>query len=493
MSGLPAQGRPGFRVESETAALAGGLLLAGVIGALVAQPGPFGVAVGALIVLVLLGIRYPALPFLVFLAILAGVSSIAGENPVIPRLSSVYDIVAYGLTPADILLGAAAVSAFTAFATMPPARRVSVRTRLVAPILALVTAALFGSQFVHGEGRAGLIALQPTLRFAVAFLVASVLFASGLLSARLLLRPTVAAAQFIGVIGIYNTAVGLPLPQSALRPEAGFEAQAAFYDAASVFILVIAVLLLVVRVLWTTPARRLGYLALMLLPLTALMLSGRRSMYLALALGVIVVIAPSIRTRASLLLPSIGVVAALVTALFVFTQSSPVYAQRIKDLNFLSSSGTTDVAIIDRQIETGIVIDNILRHPLLGIGADEPYTSSVQFRSQSPKYVHNTVLAVWLKFGLLGLVAFAWLVGRIARLAPRMVAGLTTSARLTEAQAALAAFAAMVGFLSALLTASFLTASQRFPVFAGVLLALIATAAKFGTTHRAGVKSEISQ
>jgi hypothetical protein len=492
VSVLPARRPTSFRVELETAVLVGGLFLAGVIGALVAQPGPFGVALGSLVVLVLLGIRYPALPFLIVLAIFAGVSSIPGENPVIPRLASVYDIVTSGLTPADAVLGAAAVCAFIAFASMPLARRANVRTRLGAPILAFVAAALFSSQLVQGEGLAGLIALGPTLRFAFTFFIASVLFASGLLSGRLVLRLTVAAAQVIGVVGIYNVVAGLPSTPSALQPEGGFEAQAAFYDSASVFVLVIALLLLVVRVLWTNPARRLGYLALMPLPLTALMLSGRRSMYIALALGIIIVIAPSVRARASLLLPSIGLVAALVTALFVFAQSSPVYAQRVKELDFLFSSGTPDAAISDRQIETGVVFDNILRHPLLGIGADEPYTSSVPFRSQAPRYVHNTLLAVWLKFGLLGLAAFTWLVVRIARLGPRMVGGLTVSVRLTEAQAALAAFAAVVGFLSALLTASFLTASQRFPIFAGVLLALIATAAKVGASQPSGVASEMS-
>ena len=445
-------------------------------GALLASIGIWAAAATALIALLLIGSSFPAVPFFILLGAFAAVSASPEENPGSSELAGLYTSSVSAFTPGDLLTAAAALCALGLFVSRRPEHPTAGWGTLGPPVVLLTAAGLLSSQVVHREGTDGLVALTPTMRFAIAFFVASLLLASRRVSGAAILRFFVAVGQLVAVVGIYNSVTGTAtLGRSVLRDATGLTENASFYDSASAFVLVVAVLVALTRLLWAKRDQYVGYLLLMPLPLFALALSGRRAMYFALGLGILVVLAYSLRARRSLTAPALGFLLVVAGVTFLLAQSSAVYRERVTSIGSVFSQ-TADIAITDRQIETEVVLRNIRRSPLAGIGVAEPYTTYSAIRSAPPTYVHNTVLAIWLKFGLAGLLAFAWLVARTARAGHRAVADLVPSRQMTEPQAVLAIFASLAGLMSALLTASFLTASERIPVFTGVLLAAISTA-----------------
>lgn len=51
----------------------------------------------------------------------------------------------------------------------------------------------------------------------------------------------------------------------------------------------------------------------------------------------------------------------------------------------------------------------IVQNPIFGIGLKTPYRPAFYKGDQLTTYIHNAYLWIWLKTGLLGLVAFLWL------------------------------------------------------------------------------------
>jgi O-antigen ligase len=171
-------------------------------------------------------------------------------------------------------------------------------------------------------------------------------------------------------------------------------------------------------------------------------------------------------------------------AFVTLTQSSPAYQERIGGIATVFSSDSSESNIRSRQIENEAVLRNIRDHPIEGIGLTAPYLSNVQFQYQEPTYLHNNVLWIWLKFGIVGLAALVWLVWRTGRVGLAQAGALVRSTRVTDAEASVVAAAIMLGFFVASLTASFLTASLRPPVIAGALLAIAGFGAVRSSTTR---------
>lgn len=71
-------------------------------------------------------------------------------------------------------------------------------------------------------------------------------------------------------------------------------------------------------------------------------------------------------------------------------------------------SGKLDISLYERFLESQTVLSLILDNPISGYGFGHFYTKKILFYANfiETSYVHNGYLAVWFKFGILGLLAF---------------------------------------------------------------------------------------
>lgn len=458
------------------ATLALGVAGAVVLGAAVATIGAFTIAALVWLLLVVLGLRYPAVPLVAVLLLFGVISDGENDNPFVPQLQSFYEgLGGSPATPGDFLIAAGAVGALGAWLRLTHAERRLVWSPLSAPILAFAAAGLLSTLVFHRDGKGGLIELAPTLRFAALFLIASVVFAAGALSRPAVLRAAVILGQIVAVIGIINTSLGGSSDPNSITA-GGASVALAFFDSASPFVMVVALAVIMVRALWGPATRRLPLALAAVLPLAGLLLSVRRAMWLDLLVAAAIILAVSVRGRRRTLISALGVVLVVFLAFFALGRSSPAYAERLQSITSVFSQDTSDANVRSRQIETRAVWRNIKQQPILGIGLTAPYKADLQFEFQNTTYLHNNVLWVWLKFGLLGLLALVWMIWRTITTGLQAGATLAATRRLSESQGALAAMAVTCGFFVAMLTASFLTASGRFPIMVGVAMAVISTA-----------------
>jgi O-antigen ligase len=476
----------GVHARSDEVAVAGltvgGLVAAALAGA--AAAGGRGSVLAALgwLALVGVGLRSPAIPFVVALLPYTLVSTYAGDNTLLGGAEKIHAVFQGPLTYADMLTVAAGVAAVAALVRMPAERRARIWTPLSAPVLALLVAGMLSGLVIHREGSDAVFALVPLARLTAFFMIACVLFAGGHLSRIHLVVGAIVAAQLIGVIGILNSLGGgsegtvitettLPGGQAPVD-----ERTVAFVDAAGPFVMAFALVALLTRVLWSRRVKRWMLVALAALPFIALVLSARRAMWLDFAIASVIVVGVSARVDRRAFVVAVVALSIAGVAFVTLTQASPAYRERLSGITTVFSSNSSESNIRSRQIETAAVWKNIRRHPLEGIGLATPYLSNVQFQYQEPTYLHNNALWIWLKFGLVGLLALIWLVWRVGASALQTARELGPSLAFSDAEASLAASATMLGFFVAMLTASFLTASVRPPVIAGVLMAIAGSA-----------------
>lgn len=70
------------------------------------------------------------------------------------------------------------------------------------------------------------------------------------------------------------------------------------------------------------------------------------------------------------------------------------------------TSGKLDVSLYERLLETKTVLGMMIKNPIAGYGLGYTYTKKIVFFHYftETSYVHNGYLAMWLKFGLVGLL-----------------------------------------------------------------------------------------
>ena len=468
-------------LDRTTAVLLGlGLALVAAVGVGAARQPALAAGATVLLGLTILGLRFPALPFVVALAAYVLISSTPGDNALLAGAEAIYDGPA-GLAPSFALIAVAGLAAALAALRATPAERAAAWTPLTGALLLLLAAGILSGLVVHREGREAVLALMPTVRLVIVFLIATSLIATGYLSRTQLLRWSVPAAQVLGALGIYNASFGGADQRTvvAVSSESAAvldERTLAFYDSESAFVMVVALAVLLARAHWGPAAARARAAALAVLPFIALVLSARRSMWVDLLVGAVLIVLVSARVNPRALVATLVVTAVAGVAFVNITQGSQAYSQRIDALGSLISGKVTEQGLRSRQLETAAVWRNIRANPVTGIGLAKPYLSNVQFRFQEPTYLHNNYLWIWLKFGLLGVLAMGFLIWRMLRTTARGVRPLRRTSQLDDAQATLAAAGVALGFLVAIVTASFLTASVRFPTLVGAVLAVLATA-----------------
>jgi O-antigen ligase len=212
------------------------------------------------------------------------------------------------------------------------------------------------------------------------------------------------------------------------------------------------------------------------LALLALVLSYRRSFWLAgaFAIVLVLVLASRQRGRTALAIVGTGLVLVLVGTLTLGDSSevrSPVL-ERARSLQ--PGEISSDAADRYRIDERRNVMEDIRRHPLTGLGMNVPWTARYPLSEEHDRnYTHIVLLWYWLKLGILGVISFVWLYAvalwtalRVWRRHPDPVIQL----------GALAAVGGLVGLVIVELTASFTGVEPRLSIVFGALLGLIAAA-----------------
>jgi hypothetical protein len=217
--------------------------------------------------------------------------------------------------------------------------------------------------------------------------------------------------------------------------------------------------------------------------IASLLLSYRRSFWIAAVLGLLLVIVLGVGPSGRrLLVPVALLLAGAVWALgFVSFQSSgsPI-ARRIASLN--PSRIEANVEDRYRLDERANVLGEIGEHPIAGLGMTVPWSASYRpLPVEHPEgrlYVHFAALWFWLKLGILGLVAYASI----------MLGSIVLALRVWRARRepllrafGLASLCAVLSLGAVETTASFTGIDPRFTALFGVQIGLLALLARWAS------------
>lgn len=197
----------------------------------------------------------------------------------------------------------------------------------------------------------------------------------------------------------------------------------------------------------------------------ALVLSFRRSFWIATVVGLVLVVLVATRrqSRPWLALGGATIAAALWLALTADAgvSDNPVL-ERVQSLSPTSVVASSDDRY--RLEEQRNVIAEIVRHPIGGLGLGVPWTGryplSIEFEG-GRHYTHVNLFWFWLKLGLLGVVAYLWLAAVAVREGLRLY---RRSGDRRFGASGLALAAGTVGLLIAETTGSFTGVEFRFTV-----------------------------
>ena len=150
---------------------------------------------------------------------------------------------------------------------------------------------------------------------------------------------------------------------------------------------------------------RLGYLLSALLANFLVVICFRRTFWMELFIASVILLYPNRKLRlfgAAVLM--IGLTIAIVTV-------PDVFIERIKSFNVLAGDEASDYAETNMG-HVGDLLDawdQIQEHPITGIGQGSAYDTVriVEWKTES-WMVHNAALHVWLRYGILGLMAYFW-------------------------------------------------------------------------------------
>ena len=382
-----------------------------------------------------------------------------------------YDPIGKTLNPLDLLVGLAVIS--VGLDLLRRRERPYVPVELLVPISFLVLGMIVG--FVMGrQGGAGIahvLLAEDVLAILVLLPIAVCNLDLDRRAVTRLLQAGLVLALVKAVLGILEIASGRGITIEG-------SARLTYYEPAPNWLISIAILTVFAMVVFRAKLSRWMWLAFPLL-LACLLLSYRRSFWIAIALALLLVLLLGIgRLGRRLLLPAaIMVVGAiwLLGSIHFQAAQNPV-AKRFTSLK--PGSLQSNAADRYRLDERANVVGEIKQHPISGLGMTIPWTATVrplpQEHPSGRQYVHFAALWFWLKLGILGLIAY------LATIAGGMRLAFTVWRRSPEPLLrafGLASLCAIVGLFVMDTTASFTGVDIRFTVlFAGQLgvLALLA-------------------
>jgi hypothetical protein len=224
--------------------------------------------------------------------------------------------------------------------------------------------------------------------------------------------------------------------------------------------------------------------------IASLVLSYRRSFWIAAVLGLLLVLLLGATSAGRRMLVPVGLAVALAIILLgsIHFQGQLPIVKRVESLNPTSLS--TNAEDRYRLDERANVLGEIGRHPITGLGMKVPWEAIVQPLSveheEGRQYVHFAALWYWLKLGILGLVAYVSLLIGAAVLAWRVW---HRSGEPLLRAFGLASLCGLAGLVTIETTASFTGVDPRFTVLLSAQVGLLALLASSASASTAGSNS----
>jgi hypothetical protein len=454
----------GVAVGVAAAGLATGLLLAAGL----QYAGPKGALAPLIAVVCLILLRFPGVTF----GLLLVVAVLADPDPIgpIPAGTAFYDKAVSSLTPPDVLLLIGLGGVLLRFVREDERPRLPDPLTIPLILLALALAAGIVTGLSAHAGVTGGDVFHRGMHVAYVFLV-PLLAVNVLRDTRALKIFAVVAAGLAAFKGL----AGLYVALGGLGSTVGDETVSFLNPVPNLMMLVFVLGVVAARVRkveipgWMVAAAPLALLS--------LVLSFRRSFWIAAAftLIVVVIIASRRRGRAVLAVAGVTLALTLVAVTTIGSSDDPSASPLAERAQTLSPGGLgTNRGDRYRMDERHNVVENIEANPLTGIGL------GVRWKVHQPlaeahdrRYVHLAALWYWLAFGVLGLIAYVAVFGT----------GLVTAARIWRRHpdeivqvCAIACFGAILGLGIVELTATFTGIEPRVSLILGAALGWLAAA-----------------
>jgi O-antigen ligase len=450
-------------VAVAAAGVAAGFLLAAAI----QVAGPIGALAPAVALAGVILVRFPAAA----LALLVGSTVVVEEQTpgILPPVDPFYDAVLSSLTVQDILIFLGLTGVLLRFVTESERPRLPEPFSLPLALLGVAVAAgaVIGYFSTAAVPPADLLhrALTASYLIVVPLLVVNVI--RGTRALRIFAFVAAGLAAYKGLSGLYTSLSGIG--------ETVEEGTITYLNPVPNMVMLVFTLGVVAAIVRRD--RIPGWmLAAAPVALLALILSYRRSFWIAAAftLVVVVLIASQRRGRATI---AVAVLALALTlgATVLVGSSDPSGSPLVSRAKTISPSGLgSNRGDRYRIDERRNVIETIREHPVTGIGLGVRWTAHHPLaESHDRRYVHSASLWYWLSFGLLGLIAYFVLLGTA------LWAALGVWRRHPDAIVRVGALAALGGILALLvveLTATFIGVEPRASLVIGALLGWIAAA-----------------
>jgi O-Antigen ligase len=381
--------------------------------------------------------------------------------------SHLYDQIYKGLTPLDILVVLATLA--VVLDAIVDRRALWVPRPLVFGLTMLVLAMMVGVVTGHAAGtsiRSALLS-ENVLAYLLVLPVVAVNVRVDRATIMLLLGTIVALAIAKAALGIIEVVghYGASIEGSSTLT---------YYEPAANWLIMLALLGVIAAVVMRARPP-LWMLACCPLLIASILLSYRRSFWIASVLGVLLVVllGTSSAGRRLLLPAGLGVAAAIWLLGSTGFQSQLPVVKRVESI--APTSLRVNAEDRYRLDERANVFGEIRHHPVTGLGVTIPWEATVQPLSveheNGRQYVHFAALWFWLKLGILGLVAYLGLLAGAGVLAWRVW---RRSREPLLRAFGLASLCGLVGLVAIETTASFTGVDARFTVLLGVQIALLA-------------------
>jgi O-antigen ligase len=439
--------------------------------------GGTGLFVPLLIVAAVLLVRRP-----IAAVALAIAAPVVCEGPTfgIAAMTKLYDPLFKQLTALDVLVAFAAIA--VALDLVRRQRQPHLPAALGFPLLLVAIAMAGGLAVTLGQGwspRDTLFTMH-VLFYLLVLPIAIVNLDLTRDQLMLLLKGAVGLALLKAAMGLIVMAAG-----GSVELDGG--THLTYYEPTANWLILLALLGTVAAIAGGMPKERWMLLAVPLLT-TSLLLSYRRSFWIAAVLGLLLVLLLGTSRRGRrVLAPALVLVAAAIWLVgsIEFQAQTPL-ANRVQSLTPSKlQSNAEDRYRLDERVN---VIAEIKRHPVAGIGLQDDWHATERplpvEHQNGRQYVHFALLWWWMKLGLLGAVAFISL----------LLGGLLLSWRTWRANRdplfrcfGLASMCGIAGLVAVETTASFTGVDARFTVVLAAQLGLLAVLQRGAPAARAEV------
>lgn len=346
-------------------------------------------------------------PLAAYLAVVVAVSSFAYAGAW-PTLS----FQATQISVAEAVLGLALIGRLAA-RSRPEAGKPGIEGVLVAVLL---VAALIGVEIGNGRGVGvhGAFLAARAMVFYAAFWLARPLF----------LRPDSRSTALFGLAAVAMVVVALQVVQVILGSSYHLfltgstssevltlqsEASGSFLRVRppGITLVYVTCAFAAAYLFWGPPRRRLHAGALLLVALVGIALSLNRNMLLGLALGLslTLLVAPRTTRAVAILASMVILVVGVGAAVRANGGAGNPVVDRVVSIGNWSQLDKTTLA--DRYYENHLALKQLRAHPITGIGWGTSYgaTRSTADGVVTRSFIHNQYFGLWLRAGLLGVVA----------------------------------------------------------------------------------------